>query len=200
MTNNPQTDTNSAGWSDRYAALLADAQQDIRNVNFEALREAYTQTPGYAPYSSPIAAQELRAALEAKEWARAGYIAAELLDRDFLQLDLHGALAQVFEQAGRTERADWHRAFIAGMINAIMNSGHGLTYDRAFRVVHVREEYEILNILGVRVLERALVEHAGRRYDAFRVNTKQGRPVTIHFDVEVMMGAIQLDNLPNKKT
>ncbi len=177
---------------DRYAALLDIASKDINQADFAAIREAYTQSPGYAPYAPPIAMDELRAALQAQDWARAGYIAVELLKVDFLQTEVHGALAQVFEQGGRPDKAAWHLAFANGLVNALMNSGDGFLFETAIKVVNVREEYEALRLLGLSVVRRRLVLHKDRHYDVFLVRDEKGRQVTIHFDAEVMISAPHL--------
>jgi hypothetical protein len=174
---------------DRYATLLEVASKDINKADFAAIREAYTQSPGYAPYAPPIAIDELREALQAQDWARAGYIAAELLKVDFLQTEIHGALAQVFEQGGRQDVAAWHRAFANGLVNALMNSGDGFSFETAIKVVNVREEYEVLSLLDLSVVDRRLVLYKDRHYDVFLVRDAKGQQATIHFDVEVMIGA-----------
>jgi hypothetical protein len=181
-----QTNNTAPG---RYAALLEAAGQDINKVDFAAIREAYTQAPGYAPYALPIAMDELRGALQAEDWARAGFIAAELLKVDFLQTEVHGALAQVFEQGGRQDMAAWHLAFAKGLVNALMNSGDGFSFETALKVVNVREEYEVLSFLGLSAVDRKFVLHENRHYDVFLVRDAKGQQAPLHFDVEVMMGA-----------
>ncbi len=174
---------------DRYAALIEIASGDISKADFAAIREAYTKAPGYAPYTPPVAMDELRGALQAQDWARAGYIAVELLKVDFLQSEVHGALAKVFEQGGRQDKAAWHLAFANGLVNALMNSGDGFSFETAIQVVNVREEYEALQFLGLSVVDRRFVLYKDRHYDVFLVRDAEGHQATIHFDAEVMLGA-----------
>lgn len=170
-----------------YKQLLALAYARPAEADFTAIRRAYPRTDSYNPYSAPVDLAPLKAAMDRQDWARAGMMCAEFLEADALYIELHLIMAHLFNQVGEPARARWHKTFADGLIRSIMDSGDGRSFQTAWHIVHIREEYDVLRLLQLTPAGRSLVEHEGRRYDVVQVPPQN----SMYFDVEVLQAHLQ---------
>ncbi len=172
-----------------YNWLLNEARRDILKADFDKIRDAYTQREGYNPYQQSSGTEALRAAIKKQDWSEAGLLCTELLKQDFLQIGIHQMIAQLFKRVGESERGEWHQSFANGLLNAIVRSGDGRSFERAYRIVHIREELDALRLLDFIPMRRRKVSHQGRHYEVFSVVNADGKDQgQIYFDVEIMQG------------
>ncbi len=166
-----------------YAQLLALALNDVQQADFTALREAYTHTAHYDPYRSGEQDAALIALIRAEDWSAAAVRCEHLIAADYLHAPLHLIMTHIFQQLEDETRAGWHLRFARGLIGSLLSSGDGRTLETAFRVITVREEYELLRALSLQGLGQQLVTEADRFYDVLRVRDVNGVEGEIFFDV-----------------
>jgi hypothetical protein len=170
-----------------YKRLLVQAFDNISQANFDAIRQAYSESAEYAPYATPPDMTPLKAAMDAEKWAEAGVMCAEMLQADYLQINLHLLMAHLYDQVDEKTRANWHLAFANGLTRSIMDSGDGRSFETAIKVIAIREEYDVIRLLGLRPLRQELVSHEGHRYDVIDVADQEGNPQgQLFFDVEAL--------------
>lgn len=170
-----------------YVALLERVKQADPEVDFTALRLAYTDTDDYDPYNFQLGElqQEMYAALNAQDYETTLEVAKQILEINYVSTDTHLAALLAYEGLGDTDRADYHRYVLDGLIDSILASGDGKTPETAFVVIFVEEEYAILSVLDIESGGQTLVEDDGHSYDKFEgVDNNTNEAVTLYFNVD----------------
>ncbi|PJF42514.1 MAG: hypothetical protein CUN50_03825 [Candidatus Thermofonsia Clade 1 bacterium] len=170
-----------------YEQLLACALNDLTQVDFTALREAYTRTPHYDPYRSGAIDEQLIALTHAQDWAGAAVLCERLLAADYLHAPLHLVIAYIYQELEDEARATWHLRFARGLIHSLLSSGDGRSPESAFKVITLREEYELLRALSLESLGQRLIAHNERYYDVLSVQDANGAQGEIFFDVTAII-------------
>ena len=84
-------------------------------------------------------------------------------------------------------RAAYHRAFAKGLIDAILRTGDGQTYDSAYIVLSVSEEYLVLRMRGLRPGTQALAQRDGHWYDVLTAHHSQGEGTQrLYFNIDFL--------------
>ncbi len=166
-----------------YAQLLASALNDIRQADFTALRHAYTHTPHYNPYRSGAPDAELIDLMRAENWSAAVVRCEQLLADDYMHAPLHLTLSYIYQQLEDEGRAAWHLQFARGLISSLLSSGDGRSPQTAFKVITVREEYEMLRALSLESLGQRLIAQDDRYFDVLTVRDGSGAEGEVFFEV-----------------
>lgn len=149
-----------------YRDLLAAARQNPGEADYLALRQAYASSEEYAPYTHDQEHLEaLRTALPARNFQAALEAVEGLLDHNYLDIEAHMAADYVHTLRGDQAQSTYHRTFAQGLINAIMDSGNGASFDTAFAVMSIPEEYLVLRLLGLLPGNQRLVQHEEHWFD-----------------------------------
>ena len=96
-----------------------------------------------------------------------------MLDFAYSEMEQHDLAAQ-------------HHAFISGNLDAIWDSGNGKSFESAWVVVSVAEEYTLISIMGYKMQQQRLIEHAGRYYDVLDCVLRKdetAESVEFYFDI-----------------
>lgn len=172
---------------ERYEALLEAAKKDPAKADFRRLRLAFTRTESYRPYTkrrfdlAPVY-QEL------KNGERAVALLAldRMLEGHWMDPEAQGIASGVCEEIGEGERAALHAAFMKGIVDTILGAGDGRSFEKAWPVLDVGEEYLILRAYDLRDGKQSLVEHDGHWYDVHEFRDEEsGRDVTVYFNVDL---------------
>jgi len=67
-----------------------------------------------------------------------------------------------------------------------MNEKDGKSFESAYVVINLLEEYAVLERLRLTVVKQALLLSNGRHYDKFITKDPNGTKTTLYFDVEYM--------------
>jgi hypothetical protein len=186
-----------------YAALLEKVKAKDPDVDFAALRMAFTETDAYAPYGGDRDTRKaMFAALNEKNYAKAVECAEKILAQDFLDINAHLGAARAHKELHNDERADFHRDVGMGLITSILRSGDGKSPETAFVVISTDEEYVLMNFLGIRPSGQSLLHKDQHSYDLMK-GTEQdsGETVSIYFNIDKPFAhlAAQIDKSPKKK-
>ena len=176
----------SAQASISYKMMLQQARDDINLVDFGLLRHVYVSSTEYTHYTATYDFHLLAAALEMQHWEEAERLATNALMSDFLNPQTHFALSQIKQVTNDTECASWHQQFGRSIIKSILSSGDGHGSETAFKVINIREEYDVLATLRLRPIDQLLIVDRGRYYDVFTVKSLVDPEVsiTIYFEIE----------------
>ena len=172
-----------------YEELLAKAKLDSDKVNFAELRESYLQSDSYQPYfrdNDENIKSDLFAAIKNKDYVLACKTIDNLLEINYLNIEIHMKAYEVWREIGFLEKAEYHAKFVEKLLNLIYESGDGRSYETAFVITDVHEEYVILHLYGVKVLSQMLSEHNGYEYDIITcLNPKTGGQGKIYFNINI---------------
>ena len=181
-----------------YAELLVAAKRNPAAANFTALRLACAQSPEYAPYAIEYVHAKTWASLQkalSDDNIRTGNVQAaitpihRMLATCYLDVQLHVTAATVYKMLADETQSIFHYTFAAGLLDSIFRSGDARSYETAFTVIDVREEYAVLRALDVELTRQTLVGHNDHWFDVLEVHNPQtGKPaaVKLYFNIDFL--------------
>lgn len=159
--------------------------------DFRYLYYGFSFQKAYDPYGTPRLRDSLITYLQRPEPLRAemevaARLAGELLRENPFRLRETFIAAVSYEMAGNPKMSSVYFDFFGKQVEAIMSSGDGLTKQSAFVVIHIPDEYEILEVLGFRSGGRQeLVD----TWDVIYLEENAYGIETLYFDVSRMLDA-----------
>ena len=168
----------------KYDLLLEKVKQKDPSVNFTELRLAFYESPHYNPYAPMMTYRPMNAALNQKNYEEALKIAETVLAKNFVEINAHITAQIAYQETGNTERAQFHKFMVDGLLNSIKGKNDGKSVDTAFEVISINEEYGLIRSLGLRPIKQGLVQEKGHSYDAITVVDPEGKESTLYFNID----------------
>jgi len=170
-----------------YATLLASLKAGNTAIDYTRLRLSYMDSPEYKAAKDVSKSEDsMSDALNKKDYPAALKDAEAVLDSDYVNIDAHYVALLANREMGAADKAEFHRAVFRGLINSILNSGDGLSMEKAWVVINVHEEYVILRVLGFKPSQQSLVNQNGHSYDVMKVKkADDGTDQTFYFNVDI---------------
>ena len=111
----------------------------------------------------------------------------QLLEKVFVDAELHYFAFIANSQSGNKEKAEFHKAVIRGILDSIQENKHGRSEEDAFVVINVHEEYTFLRFSNMQVTKQSLSHKDSHTYDIMvcRDMSNKGREVTAYFNVDI---------------
>jgi hypothetical protein len=129
-------------------------------------------------------ARELTAAFERNDSSAVVEVTGKILAEDQAGIRAHVLRAIALRNLERHVEADFHRGGAIAMLKSILRTGDGRGPKTAWTVFQVREEYEVMKALGLRVESQTLKDEDGRQFDVLKARApKDGRGVDVYFDI-----------------
>lgn len=175
-----------------YGELLAQLKSGNTAIDFQALRFARAEQPGYNPYAAladPDKGDLIRA-MVVSNLDQVATVASRIIGRDYTDIDAHAALATVLERRNQTQEAAFERAVADGLLRSIQLSADGMSPETAFVVIGVAEEYTLLGAMGVQVARQSLIQADRGPVDALDVVSQNGERRTVYFDISRLFNAM----------
>jgi hypothetical protein len=176
-----------------YDALVVQLKAGNTMIDYQALRFARSELPGYNPYdalSDPDKGDLIRA-MAGNDADRVAAIANDIIARDYTDIDAHAALATVLQRRGERDEAAFELAVANGLLRSIEQSGDGMTPETAFVVAGVAEEYSFLGARGVQVAKQSLLQTERGPVDALEVvNPTNSERSTVYFNISRLFEAM----------
>ena len=176
-----------------YDALVAQLKAGNTAIDYQALRFARSELPGYNPYDALADPDkgDLVRAMGANDTDRVAAIANDIIARDYTDIDAHAALSTVLQRRGETDQAAFELAVANGLLNSIEQSGDGMTPETAFVVIGIAEEYSLLGAKGLQVAKQSLLQTERGPVDALDVvNPTNNESSTVYFNVSRLFAAM----------
>lgn len=168
----------------RYAELVERVKKGDKNVDFRDLRIAYADWSG-GPDTDPQK-KAMTGALNSKKYDEALKNADVVLDGDYADMDAHFVEYIANRELHRTEQAEFHKYVLQGLLDSITHSGDGKSFETAYEVITVHEEYVILRFMGLMPSKQSTSEKNGHSYDVLEnVNPKTNEKVTLYFNIDI---------------
>jgi hypothetical protein len=167
--------------------MLGRVKKGDFSVDFQALRYAYAETPEYQPYMSPTdgLAGTMFRAYKAQAFDDAIESAQKILAINYVDIDANVVCDLSYRMLSNTISAEPCHEMAAHLLRSIYDSGDGRTPETAYQVIAVREEYSLLNAMGLTPVSQKLVKQGGRTYDLFDVTESGGAETrSIYFNID----------------
>lgn len=166
--------------------LLAAAERDPASTDFAQLRRAYVVSPRYQPTTHFSQAKLQGMTNDVKDVDELALRCKKLADENPMDLEVRLILDFAYSEMEQHDLAAQQHAFINGNLEAIWASGDGKSFETAWVVVSVAEEYTLLSIMGYQMRQQSLMEHGGRWYDMLTCVPRKNptaEPVEFYFDI-----------------
>ncbi len=170
-----------------YSSLLARVKNFDRSVDFTALRLAYAGTPEYDPLDKYGGAQAaMFDALKNKQYETALKHVQSILDKNYVDIDVHLVCKYIYGEMNNPEKRDFHQFVAKGLIDSILNSGDGKSLETAYLVINKDEQTIILAVLGLREKTQSAKKSNGRIYEVIEaIDRETGKTSLLYFDVDI---------------
>ena len=172
----------------RYQTLLAAAKAKAPYSDWQGLRMAFAERPGFQLTGQDVTKGEMFKAVEAADCAKALTEAKAVIAEAFVDADAHLVAAYCDEKGGDATAAALERDIGLGLLKSI-ETGDGLSPASSFTVIDVDEEYALMRAKGLKVTGQALVQQGGHSYDAITAITDKGESATYYFLVDRVLAA-----------
>jgi hypothetical protein len=164
-----------------FFALAQQAEADPSTADFAALRQAYVASPAYRPFKHILHSKLRQITDSAQNLDEVLKICRDLLTANPLDLEARMMLAFLLEKSGQTAAAEREHVFAERLLDAILATGDGKSFEKAIQVVAEAEMWTVMRAFGIQAEGQERHQREGRVYDVF-TGAIDGRAVTIYFD------------------
>ena len=169
-----------------FVRLLEAARKDPSKTDWKALRLAYSKTKQYNPDAERVDPEPILQELKNGERAAAFVAVDRMMAGHWVDPEAHLYAADASERVKDKSREDLHVAFARGLHSALISSGDGRSFETAYHVLFIAEEYYILDgVVRLKHTGQALTVHEGHYFDIHTVETQGGDTVKIYFNIDI---------------
>lgn len=166
-----------------YQTLLAAAKSGDAPVDWQALRFAYADRKDFdGQFDSPDRRAMFDAAAR-RDWPASLAAANRVLDKTYVDGMAHFSAGAADLALGHPDDAQREKAMAEGIFASI-RTGDGLSFEHAFTVIAIDEEYDLLITMGVEPGTQGLVNNGDHTYDVFDTKDTNGKPVRYYFNID----------------
>jgi hypothetical protein len=124
---------------------------------------------------------KLGEAFAQRRWDEVIAVSDTILGANFTRIRAHTLKAYALHQKGQD--AHFHFTVAQRLIESILATGDGKSFETAFHVLFVDEEYDILKHLQLQFTGQALMGHEGHHYDVLMTEDSAGAASQLYFDI-----------------
>jgi hypothetical protein len=187
---NPATDYSKLTAKD-YADLLATLKGGDTNIDFTALRMAFTKTKDYS-YSGPDKKdrEPLYKQFSDKKYKDALKTAEKYLEKNYVDANGHFIAYNSAKELKDDKKAEFYKAVVLGLLKSIQNGNDGSSAKTPFSVITIDEEYTLIKFLGYQRGSQSLQHLDGHTFDVLEVTgAKTNEKKTFYFNIDVVWKA-----------
>lgn len=168
-----------------YESLLEKARRGDPGLDFTALRMASADRLAKSSATDPGLRKKMFDALHHDQWAAVIETGNQVLAQNYLDIDAHMFVAHAYEKSHEPEKAAPHRTMGNGLMKSILDSGNGRSFETAFVVISVDEEYSVLRHYRLASGKQDLVTAGGHSYDVLTAQTGDTHEeATVYFNID----------------
>ena len=169
-----------------FREMVTNAEKDPQSANFAALREAYIDSDAYVPVKHFSYNKLIGQTNTATDFEDVVRFCERILEGNPMDLEVRMMLEFAYERLEWFEFAGKQHAFIEGMLEALFATGDGRSFDTAWQVVAVAEEYTALSVMGLKMLKQELVQLDDQYFDVLTVRARtdeDDEPLQLFFEI-----------------
>jgi hypothetical protein len=177
-------DADVAYYRERATALATENTTEVARTNFARMRRGRMYLSGEVAAAETGKQIALTQAFDKNDNQSIVDITGNILPDDQADIRAHMLRAVALRRLGRTREADFHREAAIGLIESIVGGGDGRSFDTAWTVYRVKEEYEVMKSRGYLVDRQSLTHHDKRDFDILDAHKPDGSETfRAHFDI-----------------
>lgn len=177
--------------SGAYEELLKKLKGGDTSVDFKALRMEFTKTDAYSFHGTDKeAVGKMMKPLGEKNYKEAMKQAEKVLEKNYVDANAHYVYYTAAKELKDEKNAEFHKAVLVGLLNAIKDGQDGFTTKTAFMPITIDEEYTLLKFLGYKIESQSLQSADGHQFDVLSaVNSKSGEKTKFYFNIDIIWKA-----------
>jgi hypothetical protein len=184
----------------RFEKLLDAAMKAPEKANWRELREAFSRTTHYQPYSIDVTQklEEIAGSLGRGETKESEAALLKLIEQErFMRIDTLAMLVRLYEKSGEPEKAERYKKVMDGILGVLKYPDEGTSFDKPIHVLFIQEEYLVATNLPIK--KQALVIKNGHQYDVLELKTEGDESgKKIYFNVDLTRNARPVFDLEAK--
>lgn len=150
-----------------FLELAQQARQNPADADFTALRQSYLVSDNYRPTSHFSANKLMGNTNGLTDFAEVIEFCEKILDSNSMDLEVWMLLAFAAEKTEQPDLAKRAHTFIRGMLDALFATGDGQSFETAYQVIAIVEEYTVFSVQGLKSRRQALAGVDERRFDVW---------------------------------
>jgi hypothetical protein len=184
----------------RFEKLLDGAMKAPEKANWRELREAFSRTTHYQPYSIDATQklEEIAGSIGRVETKESEAALLKLLEQErFMRLDTLGMMLRLYEKTGEPEKAKKYEKMLEGILGVLKYPKEGTSFENPIQVLFIQEEY--LVAVNMPVKKQALVVKNGHRYDVLEIKAQGDEPgKKLYFNIDLLGNTRSIFDLGGK--
>ena len=162
--------------------LAHTAEDDPDSADFAALRAAYVKSDAYRPYKHIPQQKLLHITNTAADFTEVVDTCTNILHSNPADLEARMTLAIALEKTGNPDQARKAHMFAERMLDAILTTGDGKSFESAFRLVSDTEAWTVMRSFGIKAKSHTRHRREDGVFDVYE-GIINDRAVTVYFDV-----------------
>lgn len=168
----------------QYRQLVEKAKKGDATVDYGLLRRAYSEwVNDKSNQTDAPDRDEMVKAFESKDYAKAVKLGEIVVNYEFLNKGLLGAMEDAYRKLGNAEKADFYHNLAHKAGHSLFLSGDGKTAQTAYYVLSIPEEYRVMRELGYTVSSQSLVSVGTQAFDLLDGKDEKGKAVSVYFNI-----------------
>lgn len=155
---------------ERFEKLLADAMNAPEKADWKSIREAFSRTTHYHPYSIEVdeKLKEIAKSIGRGETKETEAALLKLIERErFMRFDSLAMLMLLYEKTHQPEKAGKYKKMLDSILEVLKCPKAGTSFENPIPVLFIQEEYLVTTNMPIK--GRGLAVSKGHRFDVFEV-------------------------------
>lgn len=147
----------------------------------------------YAPYSHPEQhiIESMSSMMDTGKYAEAAMMGADYLEKNPSEISIYHYTGLAYLNSGNYNKAEEYFHKYQGFITSILATGDGKGPGSAYIVISTREEYTLMNYLGLRISGQVLTEQNGHYFDILTGIAPSGEEKQVYFNIDKPYGSLK---------
>lgn len=181
-----------------FDALAEAAELDPANADFAALRQVYVQSDAYRPLKHILQSKLMQITDNVSDFNEVAATCQNILAANPLDLEARMLLAFTLDRLGDGRAAERNHAFAERLLDSILETGDGKSFESAFVLVAEAEAWTVLRTFGIQANEQTRHRRDDGVFDVFE-GILDEEAVTVYFDVTTPVAVLD-ETLEHEKT
>ena len=162
--------------------LAQQAEDNPAAADFASLRAAYVAGDAYRPLKHITRQKLMQITDSVTDFDEVVRTCRDILKSNPLDLEARMMLAHAQEKSGDGRAAEKTHAFAERMLDAILMTGDGKSFETAFQLVAENEAWTVMRVFGIKARSKERHRREDRVYEVFE-GKLGGDDVKAYFDV-----------------
>lgn len=174
-------------FNDDYSKTVETLESGQTDIDYKAFRESFIKSDQFKVASKKQnefdkLTDEMYEQMSAKDFSGVIKTTQQMLSIDYTSMKAHKILRQTYNVIGDSINADKYKTIQFGLLKSIVDNGDGKSCENGWPVIQISEEYFILNMLDLKLIEQSIDNENGV-CDRMEVRNEDGEKEIYYFEI-----------------